>query len=126
MWASTVRGWRAHNPISVICFTSDRNFLESYSMQSQEWVNRVALRRGLCALRDSGPLANWRNGPIPDSCTATKTWRHLITSVARATSIGETARPNRLAVLRLIANSNLTGAWTGRSAGFSPFRIRST
>ena len=30
------------------------------------------------------------------------------------------------AVLRLITNSNLTGAWTGSSLGFSPLRMRST
>ena len=31
-----------------------------------------------------------------------------------------------LAVLRLTANSNLVGCTTGKSAGFSPFRIRPT
>jgi hypothetical protein len=31
-----------------------------------------------------------------------------------------------LAVLRLITNSYLVGACTGRSAGFSPLRMRST
>ena len=32
----------------------------------------------------------------------------------------------RLAVVRLITNSYFVGACTGRSAGFSPFRMRST
>ena len=34
--------------------------------------------------------------------------------------------PIALAVLRLINNSNLVGRSTGKSAGFAPFRIRST
>ena len=48
---------------------------------------------------------------------------HSITSSARASSVGGTVRPSALAVLRLITSSYLVGACTGRSAGFSPFRI---
>jgi hypothetical protein len=51
---------------------------------------------------------------------------HSITSSARASSDGGTVRPSALAVLRLIASSYLFGACTGRSAGFSPFKMRST
>jgi hypothetical protein len=51
---------------------------------------------------------------------------HSITSSALACSDGGTVRPSDLAVLRLITNSYLVGACTGRSAGFSPLRIRST
>ena len=40
--------------------------------------------------------------------------------------VGGTTRPSALAVLRLITSSYLVGACTGRSAGFSPFRMRST
>src|SRR5262245_35859812 len=50
---------------------------------------------------------------------------HSITSSARASSVGGTSRPRALAVLRLITSSYLVGAWTGRSAGFSPLRMRS-
>ena len=50
---------------------------------------------------------------------------YSIRSSARARSAGGTASPSALAVLRLIASSYLVGACTGRSAGFSPFRIRS-
>src|SRR5207253_9701255 len=46
---------------------------------------------------------------------------HSITSSARASSVAGTSRPNAFAVLRLITSSNLTGAWTGRLLGFSPF-----
>ena len=43
----------------------------------------------------------------------------------RAGSAG-LSRPSALAVLRLITISYLVGACTGRSAGFSPLRMRST
>ena len=36
------------------------------------------------------------------------------------------SRPSALAVFRLITSSYLVGACTGRSAGFSPLRMRST
>src|SRR5262249_24441837 len=49
---------------------------------------------------------------------------HSITSSAMASSPGGKLRPKALAVLRLITNSNLTDCMTGRSAGFSPLRIR--
>src|SRR5262245_3756356 len=49
---------------------------------------------------------------------------HSITSSARASSVAGTSRPSALAVLRLIKNSNLVAWSTGRSAGFSPLRIR--
>src|SRR5262249_32678833 len=51
---------------------------------------------------------------------------HSITSSARASSVGGTVSPSAFAVLRLITSSYLVGACTGRSAGFSPLRIRST
>src|SRR5262249_39373341 len=51
---------------------------------------------------------------------------HSITSSARASSVGGTSRPSALAVLRLMTSSYLVGACTGRSAGFSPLRMRST
>ena len=49
-----------------------------------------------------------------------------ITVSALVSSAGGTMRPSALAVLRLITNSYLTGAWTGSSLGFSPLRMRST
>ena len=51
---------------------------------------------------------------------------YSITSSALASSDGGTVRPSALAVLRLITSSNLVGACTGMSDGFSPLRIRST
>src|SRR5262249_42053783 len=51
---------------------------------------------------------------------------HSITSWTRACTVPGTVRPSALAVLRLTTKSNLVGCWTGRLAGFSPLRIRST
>jgi hypothetical protein len=46
--------------------------------------------------------------------------------LARASSVGGASRLSALAVLRLITSSYLVGACTGKSAGFSPLRMRST
>src|SRR2546421_1311353 len=51
---------------------------------------------------------------------------YSITSSARASIDGGISRPSAFAVLRLITSSYLVGACTGRSAGFSPLRMRST
>src|SRR5262249_36369530 len=51
---------------------------------------------------------------------------HSITSSARASTVAGTSRPSAFAVFRLITSSYLVGACTGRSAGFSPFKMRST
>src|SRR5262245_55175981 len=51
---------------------------------------------------------------------------HSITSSARASSEGGMVMLSAFAVLRLITSSNLVGCITGRSAGFSPLRIRPT
>jgi hypothetical protein len=51
---------------------------------------------------------------------------HSITSSARAISVGGISRPSAFAALKLITSSYLVGACTGRSAGFSPLRTRST
>src|SRR5262245_60223066 len=50
---------------------------------------------------------------------------HSITSSAATSSLSGTARPSVFAVLRFMANSYLVGCWTGSSATFVPFRIRS-
>jgi hypothetical protein len=51
---------------------------------------------------------------------------HSITSSAVASNVVGIVRPSDLAVFRLMTNLNLVGACTGRSAGFSPLRMRST
>src|SRR6516162_3620292 len=49
---------------------------------------------------------------------------HSITSSKRASSVCGTVSSSALAVLRLITNSVFVDCWTGRSAGFSPLRMR--
>src|SRR5262249_13472188 len=51
---------------------------------------------------------------------------HSITSSASASSLPVTVRPSAFAVLRFPAVSTLVAACTGRSAGLSPRRMRST
>jgi hypothetical protein len=55
-----------------------------------------------------------------------KRHRYSITSSALASRLAGMVSPSALAVLRLITSLNLVGAWTGKLAGFSPLRIRST
>ena len=50
--------------------------------------------------------------------------RYSITLFAIASSDDGIVRPIAFAAFRLIANSNLVAIRTGRSAGFSPLRIR--
>src|SRR5262249_50460023 len=61
-----------------------------------------------------------------DELTATHPGNHSITSSASASSLSGTSRPSALAVVRLITNSSFVDCMTGRSAGFSPLRIRPT
>ena len=49
---------------------------------------------------------------------------HSITPSAVICMISGTVRPSVFAVLRLMASSNFTVCWTGKSAGFSPLRMR--
>jgi len=51
---------------------------------------------------------------------------HSITSSARASTEDGISSPSAFAVLRLITSSYFVGACTGKSAGFSPLRMRST
>ena len=55
-----------------------------------------------------------------------KLYSYSITTSARASRGAGTSRPSALAVLRLITVSHFVADCTGRSAGFSPLRTRST
>jgi hypothetical protein len=70
--------------------------------------------------------AKRRFGPKPDQVPRSKEHRYSITSSAVASSDVGTLTPSALAVLRLMASSNLVGCSTGRSLGFAPLRILST
>src|SRR5262245_6672015 len=49
---------------------------------------------------------------------------HSITPSADESNLDGTSSPSVFAVFKLIANSNLVGCTTGKSAGFSPLRMR--
>src|SRR5262249_7930693 len=51
---------------------------------------------------------------------------HSIPSSARASSVGGISRPSAFAVFKLMTSSYFVGCCTGRSAAFSPLRMRST
>src|SRR5262245_60144515 len=67
-----------------------------------------------------------RDAEQRDEVAALDLRAHSITSSARTSRVGGTSRPSVLAVFKLITNSYLVGACTGRLAGFSPLRMRST
>jgi hypothetical protein len=62
--------------------------------------------------------------PCPRSARLGHWPDYSITSSARASSLSGIWRPSAFAVLRLMTRWNLVACWTGRSAGFSPLRIR--
>ena len=76
---------------------------------------------GCCARAASGHAAAAPPSSVMNS-------RRFIRSPRRRGRAASAAlsRPSALAVLRLITSSYLVGACTGRSAGFSPLRMRST
>src|SRR5207248_1502705 len=73
----------------------------------------------LLPTRDEGPSGN-STAEKRDEFAAF----HSMTSSARASNIGGTARPIALAVARLMTSSNLVDCVTGKSAGFAPLRMR--
>src|SRR4029434_3607911 len=79
--------------------------------------------RGRCAADERDELAAFHCLP-PVLRNRSNAGPYSITSSAMASSPGGKLRPNALAVLRLITNSNLLDCMTGRLAGFSPLRIR--
>src|SRR5262249_894847 len=78
----------------------------------------VFVQRGLLRARRQRPCC--RAAEQRDELAAP----HSITSSAVICMISGTVRSSVFAVLRLMASSNFTVCWTGKSAGFSPLRIR--
>src|SRR5262245_47706540 len=101
------------------------------------WLNPTPHAIAVYASRPLSPVVTQHSLPSgrysllgPDFHRLDRTsfaWRtHSITSSAVASSVCGISRPSALAVLRLITSSYLVDACTGRSAGFSPLRMRST
>jgi ABC transporter substrate binding protein len=82
-------------------------------------------RRCMNILHDKRPLGR-RATEQRDELASLQLCGHSITSSARASTVGGSSRPSALAVLRLMTSSYFVGACTGKSAGFSPLRMRST
>src|SRR5262249_16207549 len=97
--------------LSIRTFRSDPEIANAYPII--RLGKRVAKRSDLrpCCSADEGDE---------------RTSLHSITSSASSCIEFGTARPNALAVLRLITSSNLVACTTGRSEGFSPLRMRPT
>src|SRR6516165_10479747 len=95
-------------------------------------VGRLAKVHEHCSatVRARSPkVASLASGARPLVAAPASSWRtarHSITSSARPSSVGGISRPSTLAVFMLMTSSYLVGACTGRSAGFSPLRTRST
>jgi hypothetical protein len=66
----------------------------------------------------------WAGLAPADRASFAGAFTYSITSSARASSAGGISSPSAFAVLRLMTSSNLVGCATGRSAGFSPLRMR--
>ena len=60
------------------------------------------------------------------ACDERSPVHYSITSSARASTAGGIVRPSAFAVFRLRTSSTLVDCCTGRSAGFSPLRMRPT
>ena len=93
------------------------------------WRETLALPRPQKIIRPAHtPLkSDFYNKIVPKRTHAVQQFcRYSITSSAVESTPAGMVRPSALAVLRLINNSNLVGRSTGKSAGFAPFRIRST
>src|SRR6516165_4473552 len=93
----------------------------SLAVRHRKHADARDLSLGLLTGRRVG--RNEQRGKPSDDDAATS---HSMTSSARARIEGGTVRPSACAVLRLTTSSNLVGCSTGRSAGFSPERMRPT
>src|SRR5216683_4443181 len=106
-------------------------------MYDLSWLNPTPHAIAVYASQPLSPVATQHSLPSgrysllgPDFHRLDRTsfaWRtYSITTSASASSFAGMSRRSAFAVLRLMINSNLVGCTTGRSAGFSPLRIRPT
>src|SRR5262245_55495619 len=104
-------------------------------MSDLSWLNPTPHAIAVYASQPPSPVATQHSLPSgrysllgPDFHRLDRTsfaWlTHSMTSAARVTSVGGSVIPSAFAVFKLMTNSNFVGCCTGRSAGFSPLRIR--
>jgi hypothetical protein len=96
------------------------------------WGQKHALPRRCIAVRFtpvSGIDSRSQGLPSRANCglmQRNKQHRYSITSSARPSNVIGNVRPSAFAVSRLMTSSTLVDCWTGKSAGFSPLRMRPT
>src|SRR6266446_2690992 len=109
-------GWRIHLRHRALCSINISRFARFCRRKDVNELMAIKVR-----LRT--PLTHRVMSAYPNNASHQS---YSITLSARASSVGGTARPRSLAVLRLMVSSYLVGTCTGRSAGFVPLRMRST
>src|SRR2546427_9148500 len=98
--------------------------MPEYGLRSSSSASVAALpRRRRSTIANPVPSAQLTDAPKQ---TTRRGSGYSITSSARASSVGGTSRPSAFAVLRLMTNATRVDCSTGKSAGFSPLRMRST
>ena len=128
------RGWcRLHHGRFALNWSRGQSHfaLKSLGVLMASMDRKSNLRRddpSSCLISDGWSMSALRRPQHQKRLRAIAAKRHYysITSSARASSAGGTSSPSAFAVVRLMTRSNLVGACTGRSAGFSPLRMRST
>jgi hypothetical protein len=114
--------------ISTVSAPASSSFRGSLPHPTQPLCTlRVRRRRRLTQHSLPGGLLSltWAGLAPADRASFAGAFPYSITSSAVARRVGGTSRPSALAALRLMTSSYLVGACTGRSAGFSPLRMRS-
>src|SRR5262249_46307592 len=102
---------RATQRLSIGTFRSDPEIANAYPLIR---LGKRHVKR--CDLRPRRRRATEQRDELAPS--------HSITSSARSRMAVGIVSPSALAALRLTTVSNMVACWTGRSAGFSPLRIR--
>jgi hypothetical protein len=110
-------------PISTIAHPTAKGPDDVHPRSGGEW-RQQADERLTCRLLRTG--RQWPSGRRAAKQRDESAASHSITSSARASTVVGISRPSALAVFRLMTSSYLVGACTGRSAAFSPLRMRST
>jgi hypothetical protein len=108
---------RARNGRWRIALAANHSFKLSFTVRSG--TTRVRHRK-----MAEFPLA-WSGTDANPQVKPMDRWAEPLISQAYLAAVCR-SMPSALAALRLMTSSNFTGAWTGRSAGLLPLRIRST
>jgi NADH-quinone oxidoreductase subunit D len=106
--------WSFCDPFLQVC-----DDLEGFAQLLQRLQERL----------DAGLIVRCYGQEHPDAPHSLALLRPAVSGHAAAppsSDMNSPVRPSALAVFKLITSSNLVGACTGRSAGFSPLRMRST